>query len=224
MLTRLSQFETDDLIKVRLENTEKVYYLQPAVLRLASPYFEKAVTNGFKESEDKTLRLPGCDVDTFEGFLYWLCHKDIPDDTGENVKDSDSYHQFLIRVWAFGDVYLMPLLQNEAMNHLLGAFDSNWPSPRAVKLAFELSSPGSIVREVLVEELADMYKRSGNDPDEEVEPEMNKLGATAGFTLAFTNALMNALRDPGWQPPSDRDPWRYMIPEERTVSRDERTK
>ncbi|KAK5166591.1 uncharacterized protein LTR77_008134 [Saxophila tyrrhenica] len=109
----------DDLVTIKLEGIEDVHIVQKAILCAASPYFLKALDGGFSESSKLSLTLPGCDTGTFEVFLYWLCHRKVPEEVSNPPAEDvipDAKVSQLFRLWTFDDAYLMPRLQNEAMH------------------------------------------------------------------------------------------------------------
>lgn len=74
------------------------FTIQEGILICRSPYFCAALTGGFKEAQDKTIRLEEDDCKNFEFFAPWLYH-------GRFASNEDSAE--LYAAWTFiedGDV------------------------------------------------------------------------------------------------------------------------
>ncbi|THW88180.1 hypothetical protein D6D18_07174, partial [Aureobasidium pullulans] len=76
-----------------------------------SGYFRGALAGGFSEATMGRLPIPSIDSDHFEIVVY-LLHR------GQLLEGSDSPWATLEDLWLFGDEYIIPALQNAAMNAL----------------------------------------------------------------------------------------------------------
>lgn len=196
--------------------------MQKAVLCGASEYFSKALQPSFREGQENVLHLPGCNKDVFELFLYWLCHRTLPN-LYEIVEEVDlcssEQKQFynkqterLIVLWAFSDASLMPKLQNETMRRLQKLLSHNTVGVEAVWLAFELTATGSVLRDVVVKETSlDIADNAYN------KEELSMLGAIQGFLHGFVKDfvnLPNEERDTMQRPSKSEEALtEYMVPE-----------
>ena len=151
------------------------YSVRKALLCNASKYFVKALDGPFTERLDRTLKLPGCDHDTFKLFLYWLCNRELP--PVANAPDDDLsvetiYASFtqrtkvLIRLWCLADACLMPKLQNTSMSALMKLQEGVRVDMEVVEHTIEIAPPDSPLRKVVMDEVAYDYN-DGNYTDEE---------------------------------------------------------
>lgn len=181
-------FEDSTIVTVQLDNTDENFHVQKALLCNVSKYFVRALTGEFIESKSNTLRLPGCKKATFSLFLYWLCHRSLPENLtteleseAEIPEGSDKWwtpsynQQQLISLWGFGDIYLMPSLQNEAMRMLVKNVSTFRIGVEAVKLAAELWVEDSPQRNFVMERVAGEYSDWGLH-----DHEIDYLGAIPG--------------------------------------------
>ncbi|KAK5110163.1 hypothetical protein LTR85_001545 [Meristemomyces frigidus] len=208
-------FQDDYMVTITLEGSHNTFKVQKALLCSTSEYFKKALNGRFKESGDRTLKLLGCEEETFQLVLYWLVHRTLPDAAEETDTASLDYEKryqlssnrqvLLIKVWSFGDACLITKLQNEAMRSLLNPLRLYSVSPVALREAFATTSVSSVLREVLMTEIVpDLYDV---DYDEE---EMAALGAIPGFL----GALLGVTRQCGSrESASSQDPKQFMVRE-----------
>ncbi|KAK4539369.1 hypothetical protein LTR36_010999 [Oleoguttula mirabilis] len=191
-----STFQDDYMVTITLENSPTSFQVQKALLCNTSDYFKRALDGGFKEGSDRTLRLPGCDQETFEVVLYWITSKTLPDFAAELDNEDttfDARHEMssvrqtlLVRTWAFGDAYLMPKLQNMAMRSLLAVFKHNRAHPEALREAFATTGAESTIRKACIMEAAsDIYEEAYTNE------EKDRLGATPGFLSALLDVTGN---------------------------------
>jgi hypothetical protein len=119
LTTSNRRYEGDELIAITLDASDKTYTVRKVTLCASSPYFEIALNGAFSESFTKSLRLPGCDNDTFTHFLYWLFHRHLSHALecemdnrfpfplrGDHGAGDSTWNQCrLVRLWCFGDAY-----------------------------------------------------------------------------------------------------------------------
>ncbi|KAK3707319.1 hypothetical protein LTR37_012163 [Vermiconidia calcicola] len=218
------QFQDGVLITVQLEGTDAKFFVQKALLCSVSDYFKKALQPTFKEGKEETLRLPVCNEATFEVFLYWLCHRALPEELenedynpgpqrgeGDQVLRHVSHNQRrLVRLWCLADSYLMPKLQNDCMKSLLINFDRNYVGVEVVRLAAEVAASESMISNVVMSQLAASYHALVYD-----RHECDYLGATPGVLLDLVARLRRCLPGKGCEyapeAPSDNDYSEYMV-------------
>lgn len=188
-LTASRRFEEDELIDIVLEDGKKTYRVQKALLCTASDYFTGPLNSSFKESTSRTLRLPGCDITTFQLFLDWLCHRQLPnfDEYTPDMEFTEKEQGALVRLWSFAEEHLMPKLQNAAMKELLATLESFHLMPGAVRVAFDTTSSDSIMRRMVVEEAVCDYELGRKAHREE----MDEFGAIPGFMLSFVECMQD---------------------------------
>ena len=161
------------------------------------------MNGSFQESKSRTLRLPECDADTLETFIFWLYKRELPDFATEvdalpyatqERKDAMTNAQLqLVRLWSFADEYLMPKLQNAAMARLLDLLPDAYARTETITLAFNSTTETSPLRQALVLSFLrsqhpsnhlNAYGEKRHDADA-----MNVLGATPGFLSACLAAI-----------------------------------
>ena len=133
--------------------------IQRALLCNASAYFTKALEAGFKETDERILTLPGCDLQSVQLFIYWLCKHDIPDliaEANTTIPKSPERRDFitscqeaLVRLWCFADCFLIPRLQNVAMKQVLYLLRTYYIRAEVLDLAFRLTSENAPLRTVV---------------------------------------------------------------------------
>ena len=193
-------FEHGDVVTIALESTTQTFSVQKALLCNASRYFTTALSGAFKESDAQTLKLPGCDEHTFRLFLYWLCNHKFPDPYKDAVtlthgsEEKKAYittqQLLLVKLWVFGDAYLLPRLQNDTMRRLLQLLQDTYIRAEAVQLAFTAAPFASKIREVAIAELVHSYGKhdqyGGLRYDDD---DISLLAATPGLMQSMLQTL-----------------------------------
>jgi hypothetical protein len=132
--------------------------------------------------DSSTLKLPGCDTDTFELFLYWLHNKGLPsefDKVPPGLRSTEllERRKLMVQLWGFGNAYLMPKIQNVAMNTYLNLLSEHRVSLEEVSLVAELAPQGSPLWVVTMDELAHDHDSLLDDGEEIVDHFANNPGA-----------------------------------------------
>lgn len=186
----LSSFQLDQLVAIQVDDAEETYFVPKHILLKSSEYFEGALQGQFIETKQQKLRLPGCDTTTLHLFLNWLCNRtlstlcdelyeltdgDVEDDSQEVRQAASKLQVILVKLWVFGEAYLMPKLQNETMECFLDLLQNGFISTDAVHVAFELTA-SDMFRRMIAKEVA-QWQRRGCYSDEEIDG----LGTIDGF-------------------------------------------
>lgn len=156
-----SGFIDNYTIAIKLEGCEAIFHVPKAKLCDASKYFRAALDGGFKEASKNVLKLPGCDQKTFQLFLYWIFHDNIPVDLGyfqsADVEEGEVYSAelqvSLVRLWCFADLVLMPDLQNATMRYLMDHMSTTCVKVEAVKAVTLIASPDSQLYKMIMDDL-----------------------------------------------------------------------
>ncbi|KAK4501318.1 hypothetical protein PRZ48_007126 [Zasmidium cellare] len=182
-----SGFEEPDMVKIQLEDGG-VFWVQEPILCNLSDYFRTALKGQFKESHTKTLRLPGCTTDTFKHLLFWIVnHKLEPPMI--DLYDTSAVQVQLVKLWALGQEYLLPKLQNMVTDCLWQLFVLSEARPAAISEAFELTSEGSELRQLFLSQVeSDVREKRGC-----TEEEMDQIGRVPGFTKAYIDMVTKCL-------------------------------
>lgn len=152
------RFQSDRLIRIIVGTGEdaQTFNIQQVILENVSEYFVKAMKNERlgSESESGVLRFPVDDICAWEALSYWLMKRDLP---RKLVEGSDV--QTAVCCWVLGDCYSIPRLQDEAMLALLWIFRNWWPEAAELAKAFKSTPPGSQLRRLMAEVIAEMLKK-----------------------------------------------------------------
>ena len=100
------------VVEVGLE--KQAFSIHKDLLCFYSDYFRGAFDSGFKEAVEGKLSLPTEDpavFDIFNGFIYTRQLRDATD-----VQGPDLSFTTLVALWIFGDKYIVPALQNKAID------------------------------------------------------------------------------------------------------------
>ncbi|SMY26662.1 unnamed protein product [Zymoseptoria tritici ST99CH_1A5] len=222
-------FLGDELVTVTLDGSSSSHKVSKAMLCHASPYFVKALSGSFKQARERTLRLPGCDEDTFKLFIGYLANNRLPDYTAayeasmspgdETATDKlhTSFQDQLINLWSLADAYLMPSLQNKAMRQFLQLTAGGTILAGTASLAYEKTADGSVMRQAVVGECVNDYatKTLAHCFN---EVWFKRMGTVQSFFYDFSKTLAacstnNCDHDDSHSPSLMVDQSRYMVPE-----------
>jgi hypothetical protein len=180
------------IVKITPAGSQDTFLVHRVQLLEASDYFARALNGRFRESRDQALTLPGCSVETCQLFLYWLAKSALPDfkvacvaareeDEQSAQQASNEAQLGLVRLWYFGEAYLMPALQNAAMRALLKILEISWPYACAVREVFLTSVKGSHLRWVFAGEIT----RRLNEKNTYEESDLDEFASIPGFLTVF---------------------------------------
>ena len=135
---------------------QKTWYLPKKVLTRCSPFFDAALNGKFVEASSKVINLPEDNPIAFEIWVTWLSLGKCKDLFGTD------YDNDYVRAWTLGDKLACPAFQD----HVMFQFLSWWVSGEGlyldtIKLAYEVSSPGSKLRHLFIDWFA-WNKRNGS--------------------------------------------------------------
>ena len=148
----------DDFISLLVE--DHTYNIQRSLLTTASPYFAKALDSRFREGEERIIRFTDTPRAIVENLIFFLFYHTIQFGDFEEKADGD-YHlvdydpneELAIRLWIFGDKYLLPTLQNMAMRHLHKCLSKRHLEARMLREVLEGTVPGSALRDLALTDL-----------------------------------------------------------------------
>jgi len=139
--------------------TGTIFYASQALLEFTSEYFRSALRNQHLGNVQKdTLSFPDDELNSWKVLLFWIVARELPSvdeicSTGSGQND-DGMHSVYVRCWVLGDKYDIPAFQDLIMLELLKTF--HYGSTLTIenpKLALENTPPGSVLRELVVEEV-----------------------------------------------------------------------
>lgn len=207
----------DELITIVAGQGSSRYKVQRALLTSSSDWFKAALSERFKEGQERILTLPEAEPAVVEDFLYWLYHGRVQFETepyanldckeDNSDEEETSYVQrhtqrctHAIRVWAFAEARFIPHLQNCAMEELYNDILTRDPSVEVIQAGYELTPPGSAVRRLLMKKVLDGLRRNVNQKIADGERgyayqlrDLEPLGPVPGFMLDLAKVLTNGL-------------------------------
>jgi hypothetical protein len=66
-----------DTVAIVIGPQEEMFYVHEAILRKSSPFFDKAIGGGWKESAERIVRLPSEPPEIMRIYVYWLYYGGI---------------------------------------------------------------------------------------------------------------------------------------------------
>ncbi|KAG9583452.1 hypothetical protein KCU77_g11236, partial [Aureobasidium melanogenum] len=140
------------VVTITVGPQKKAFVIHKDVLCFCSDYFRAAFNGSFKEAIEGKLSLPDEDADLFyivNGFVYTRQLRQEDRQTGPQLS-----HRTLGQLWAFGDRYLMPALQNTAMDACIKRIslsNNGWFTGESMEREYGQTSEGSPLRRFLVD-------------------------------------------------------------------------
>lgn len=99
----------------------------------------------------------------------------------------------LVRLWAVADMWLMQTLQDAAMNSLLDLLGLIGPFALTISVAFERTAPESLLRTMLVGEVANSIIQFNHGPNGTYSAEQfESFSSILGFFQTFARLLTSA--------------------------------
>lgn len=202
--------------------------MQQTLLEQTSEYFQKAIKNERLGGDQNIgiLKYPQDDTEVWKLLLFWMMKGHLPTALWNRASQShqDQYqpiYALLIKCWAAGDQYLMPEFQNNVMIIMLYLLELSaavyttpqtlsWPN---IKLAFEVSAPGSKLRNLSCLFLGDLIYPC-DDLMEVEEAQYQHLGCLEGIPgalLDFIRYRDSALLSRGGEDGRSKAYPRYLI-------------
>ncbi|KAG9524966.1 hypothetical protein KCV07_g1424, partial [Aureobasidium melanogenum] len=135
------------IVTVEIGTEKKAFHIHKDLLTYYSDYFRGALNGSFVEATKGKISLVDERVDTFDVVNQFVYTRQLSDEA-----DHDLNWELLIRVWIFGDKYLMPCLQNRAMNALIQKNrEAKFVPTLQLKTIYENTLPGSPLRKLVVD-------------------------------------------------------------------------
>ncbi|KAH0161675.1 hypothetical protein KCU67_g6240, partial [Aureobasidium melanogenum] len=145
------------IVTVEIGIEKKAFHIHKDLLTYYSDYFRGAFNGSFVEATKGKISLVDEHVDVFDVVNQFVYTRQLSDGA-----DSAMGWELLIRVWIFGDKYLMPCLQNKAMNALIQKNrDAKFIPTLQLKIIYDNTLPGSPLRKFVLDLVT--YKVSDMD-------------------------------------------------------------
>ncbi|THV89821.1 hypothetical protein D6D25_09743, partial [Aureobasidium pullulans] len=106
------------IVTVEVGSEQRSFAIHKDLLCFYSDYFRAAFNGSFKEAAEGKISLPDCDAKIFYIFNGFLYTRELCSEAGKTGLELSS--TTLSELWVFGDVHLVPALQNLAIDCLIG--------------------------------------------------------------------------------------------------------
>jgi hypothetical protein len=117
------------------------------LLTFYSDFFRGAFNGSFIEAAEGKLSLPDVEVPIFDIFNQFLYTGRLADGEGHTLRSNT-----LIKLWLFGDRFIVPCLQNSAIDALDKKFHMTHSLPtRFNKLIWENTLPSALLRKYMLD-------------------------------------------------------------------------
>ncbi|KAK3115418.1 hypothetical protein LTR53_005265 [Teratosphaeriaceae sp. CCFEE 6253] len=153
--------QSDILIKLVVGDPSEAltFHMSKLTLENTSDYFVAALRNHhLGTGQQDTLTFADDDIAAWKVLLFWIHHRHLPADADLRLVDlegNDCLNSICIRTWALGDKYGIAELQDLVMLELIRSLEGVPASLTSIKQGFESTPPGSVLRALLGEELAE---------------------------------------------------------------------
>jgi hypothetical protein len=144
-------------VTVEIGPEKKAYVMHKDLLTFYSDYFRAALNGSFEEATEGKISLPDEREDLFDIFNQFIYSRVIADEKGHELN-----WDVLVGLWLFGDKYIIPSLQNSAMDAIMKrACVRNTTPTSQVNNIWEHTTPSSPLRKYILERV--IYKLRVDD-------------------------------------------------------------
>ncbi|KAL8715991.1 MAG: hypothetical protein Q9220_000658 [cf. Caloplaca sp. 1 TL-2023] len=174
----IALFQDSDLVKVYVGNGEEreSWTVHTKLLTHASSFFASAFNGSFSEAATKSIELPEDDPDAFRLFVQWLytgkfVMREMYEDQyiGEKF-EFDGIPLFACNVWHLGDKLGCPIFKDFATIRLISCYSERWLTPDHAGKIYQVSPPGSLIRQLAVDQTLWDFRYNSEDWMEDVQP------------------------------------------------------
>ncbi|THY39224.1 hypothetical protein D6C97_10372 [Aureobasidium pullulans] len=142
------------IVVVEVGPEKQAFSIHKDLLCFYSDYFRGAFDSSFKEAAEGKLSLPTEDpaiFDIFNGFIYTRQLRDATDVKGPNLSFIT-----LVALWIFGDKYIVPALQNKAIDAFKERSDKlrSIPWQLHLRTIYDNTLHGSPLRRIITDMMA----------------------------------------------------------------------
>lgn len=143
---------------------EKTFSVHEALVRTYSSFFAKAMAGEWKESLQRTIKLPDDEPKILALYIYWLYYGTLPVLCDEPGRLGNSEYLDLVKAYVLGDKLLDTQFQDTAIDAIVEKSRSNakdgkrcFPGGEVIEYAYRNTTESAPVRDLLV----DMYVKHG---------------------------------------------------------------
>ncbi|KAM0717913.1 hypothetical protein Q7P37_006245 [Cladosporium fusiforme] len=147
---RISQPEQSNdyssTVKILVGEKEKPFVAHRDIICDKSKFFRAACSKNWRESQERVVRLPEVDEETFHSYLDWIYRNKIVYMGSEREPATKDFHY--IRLYLLGEYLLDVNLRNEIMSSLSRGVSRSMTKPNVevVEYIWERTAPSSLLR------------------------------------------------------------------------------
>ncbi|KAG9958544.1 hypothetical protein KCU61_g8214, partial [Aureobasidium melanogenum] len=135
------------LVTIEVGSEKKKFVIHKDILTFYSDFFRGAFNGSFMEATEGKLSLPDVEVEIFDIFNQFLYTGCLADGQGHALRSIR-----LIKLWLFGDRFIVPCLQNSAIDALGKRFSIKHSLPTSfTKLVWENTLPSAPLRKYMLD-------------------------------------------------------------------------
>lgn len=147
----------EDVVRVLVGREKKAHAVHENLIRASSPFFDKAMTDEWKKSSQRTVELLDDEPEAFALYVYWLYFRTFPV-IGDQSNPSPRNHAGLIKTYIMGIKLLDQTVQNAAIDAMIEATTipdkngSRWyPGEAKIEYVYEITNSSAPIRELLLD-------------------------------------------------------------------------
>ncbi|KAK5739505.1 hypothetical protein LTR17_005194 [Elasticomyces elasticus] len=166
--SKRTKLQYTDAFTVLVGAEEEKFIVHASIATKHSKFFQAACNGGFKEAEEKTIRLPETTPATFRAYLQWAYSGSVvmvdEEELKADVTGAESRWR-LTKLYVLANFLANTPLQNNVIDEYVGSLLSNakyGTGPRCLKLAYEHTPTGSSLRRLFVEDWRITIRRGKN--------------------------------------------------------------
>lgn len=137
------------------------------LIRASSPFFNKALSGAWQESQERTVQLPEDEPEIFAIYVHWLYYGTVPvvcHEAGDS-NDADAEYLNLAKAYTLGDKLMDTKFQDATIDAIVEASNiintngTSWyPGTEVVQFVYDNTNESASIRTLLV----DMFLMAGS--------------------------------------------------------------
>lgn len=131
-------------ITIRTGKEAKEFVVIENIVTRSSKFLQAAMNRDWKEAKEKRVLLPEIETSIFEGYLQWLYTSDLTFTESVSVE--------LVKFFILGDFLIDASFRHAVIDSMINRHqeDEALPRAQAVKLAWQQTTPVSVLRAVIL--------------------------------------------------------------------------
>jgi BTB/POZ domain len=142
----------------------EIFGIHERLIRASSPFFDKAMSDKWQESLQRSIQLPDDEPKIFQLYVHWLYYDTFPVFSDEPGSSGNAEYLELIKAYILSDKLLDSRFQNAVIDAIIeksvskARDGSYWfPVGEAIDYAYSNTNESAPIRKLLV----DLYVRHG---------------------------------------------------------------